>query len=860
MTLPQTLACLDSDCRRHDDWLGHVRATPLDDNTKLKATSTLRDVFGPENNNKTIRVIVERPQPGEIAANIKTITDTFFAPQGSDVDVATFLDSFVRGQINIPLTTGNIPGLPNVKPRKNGSLVKTCPSLLFVNLPDPSSSNTQARYPSSDAIFQRMQKCSDSSSTIPIFGVSGCGKTRGLIEVLSRRWGFYFNASADDFGSRDITMLISHVGSRLKDREANNRQARTVTFLLFLSRLKILQHYLTISGNRRVFTCARWVLLQTCSHVLHGDIFAQLFEKLFPFSDLCQTPEGEAGLEATVREEFEVTKRMLEKHGKQGGLPSFNSNDKLFVVHDEAQILGDTWDGRFKSMSPGEPDRPLLSPILWGFRKISESSLALITSGTRLSIYTLDWARNSGAINKGFDANPRAGKNSFDYIEFPGWTGREDIEAYVAGLRCLLPTEGARQALDSLLPPEAIQAITDRFVSRFLLAVSAVERTITRSEQNGWVRAVEDTERRLVSFEFRKEQGNLCYEIIRLEKKFRDNLDTLNTFHTVEEVLGSVLFQRYMFGADTLVLSEAVPELVEHALGRIKTINGVEITVIDEPFALKAAENYFKQRDSGFMKTLEYWVRQSDKSQAHGYAWELMMMNVLTKAFKTHDLSQWPFQPSIPILSGDDVGKAVIAGLDEQGNQCGISDNSISMDEFLDAHTNHNSMLDGCRIPPFFFPKAKPSGPDIVFCIQVKGKLFPVFVQLKLRQTMQILDVAKAVKTVSAPEIATHMSDDLKSFCPSENIYISMIIAYPASVVDKMPPRPCHTYPLRIRPGSKQQPLTQVVAIIDYSNIRQIFPKDHVDFLDGIKCPTKAGGGHIWSRTAAQEVKAGING
>ncbi|KAG0008479.1 hypothetical protein BGZ82_004659, partial [Podila clonocystis] len=250
-----------------------------------------------------------------------------------------------------------------------------------------------------------------------------------MIELLSRRWGFYFNASADDLGSGDITTLISHIGTRLQqDRETNNRQARTITYLLLLSRLKILQHCLRISGSSQTFTSATWTILQTCPHVLTNDIFAQLFRGLLPLLAQYQTPLTESGLVAAVQKEFQVTRDLLVEHGRQGGLPSFNNRDKLLVVHDEAQILGDTWDGRFKSMSPGEPDRPLLSPILWGFRNISEDNLTLITSGTGLSIYTLDWARSSGSFNK--STGSLSGKNGFDYMEFPGWTGRESIEAY----------------------------------------------------------------------------------------------------------------------------------------------------------------------------------------------------------------------------------------------------------------------------------------------------------------------------------------------------------------------------------------------------------------------------------------------
>ncbi|KAF9297268.1 hypothetical protein BGZ74_009949 [Mortierella antarctica] len=505
------------------------------------------------------------------------------------------------------------------------------------------------------------------------------------------------------------------------------------------------------------------------------------------------------------------------------------------VVHDEAQILGDTWGDRFESMSPEKPDRPLLSPILWGFRNISQHGLTLITSGTGLSIYTLDWARSSGSFNK--STGSLSDRNGFEYMEFPGWTGRESIEAYVAKLRWLLPSKGAEQALDRLLPTEAIQAITERFVGRFRPAVTTIEKIIARGEPDGWKDAVDDTEERLVSYDYRSERGNLCYEIVRLENKCRTNLSIFKELQTVEEVLGLFLFQ-------CLVLKKAVPELVERAFGRIKIIDEAARTVLDEPFALKAAENYFKMRDPEFMKTMESWVQQSDRAQSHGYAWELMMMNVLTESFRAHDFSKWPLQPSIPCLCEEHagnkkpIGNAVIVGMDEQGLQRGISHEYITMEDFMNSHVNNGSMHDGRAVPPFFFPKAKPSGPDIVFYIQVKDKRFPVFVQLKLRQIMTKPRVKAALETVSAPAIETHVNN-LGSFCPTDNTYISMIIAYPATVIDKLPPRPDHEYNLRPRPESTQKPLTQVEVIIDKNNIGEIFSRDHIDFLDGIKGPTK---------------------
>ena len=243
-------------------------------------------------------------------------------------------------------------------------------------------------------------------------------------------------------------------------------------------------------------------------------------------------------------------------------------------------------------------------------------------------------------------------------------------------------------------------------------------------------------------------------------------------------------------------------------------------------------------RDSSFMKTLEYWVLQLNKAQAHGDAWELMMMNILDETFKTRALSDWPHVPSISSQCAVIDGNAVIAGLDEQGLQRGISHEHISMEDFLDAHVNKDSVWDGHAPPPFFFPKAKPSGPDIAFCIRVNNRLFPVFAQLKLRQIMAISEVHAAVDTVSATKINGHVKS-LRRFCPTDNTFISMVIVYPAKVVAKLRLRPDLQYDLRPRRDSKQKGLTQVQVIIDESNISKIFPKSHVDFLNGIKDPMK---------------------
>ncbi|KAF8926779.1 hypothetical protein BGZ47_002531, partial [Haplosporangium gracile] len=252
-------------------------------------------------------------------------------------------------------------------------------------------------------------------------------------------------------------------------------------------------------------------------------------------------------------------------------------------------------------------------------------------------------------------------------------------------------------------------------------------------------------------------------------------------------------------------------------------------------------------RGSDFMKTMEWWVQQSDRAQAHGYAWKVMMMSVLAEAFKIRAFSDWPQGPYILSQCAKLVGNAAIVGLDEQGLQRGISYEHISIEEFMDAHVNTNSLRQGQPVPPFFFPKAKPSGLDIVFYIRVKNKLLPVFTQLKLRQILTTKDAKVALKTVSAPTIEAHVKD-LGRFCPTDNTYISMIIAYPATVAAKLSPRSVSGYNLRPQPETKDKCLTQVTVIVGNSNISEIFPQSHVDFLDGIKAPVK--------RQAADKMEA----
>ncbi|KAF9342788.1 hypothetical protein BGX34_007663 [Mortierella sp. NVP85] len=176
---------------------------------------------------------------------------------------------------------------------------------------------------------------------IPAFGVSGCGKTRAVIELLSQHWGFYFNADDDDWGSGDMMTLYGTVRDYLKeiqagtaavDLEVNNLSARKATLLLFLSRLLVFKYCLRVPGSNETFNSARWTLLQVCPHVLFDDLFNPLFLKLPNLRH-----HHVLDILTIVRNVYEDAKDGLID---RGCLPKIKDDTRLLVINDEAQFLG----------------------------------------------------------------------------------------------------------------------------------------------------------------------------------------------------------------------------------------------------------------------------------------------------------------------------------------------------------------------------------------------------------------------------------------------------------------------------------------------------------------------------------------
>ncbi|KAF9432549.1 hypothetical protein BGZ76_010636, partial [Entomortierella beljakovae] len=630
------------------------------------ATKSVSEVFGSHFPKDTIHVIVQRTPPSEpqktLGTDVKRIGNKFF---GSQSKICSFLDSFVRGEINLPLTTGKVPGMPRAWRRNFVETKEIRPCLLFLGLPDPLNQVTTDSSSYASANISNMVK--KTRNHVPLFGVSGCGKTRAAIELLSQHWGFYFNASGDDWGSEDMTTLQSDVLSSIDNTKkadigarqlSNSEIARAKTQLLFLSRLLIFKYCLNVPGSSHTFTSARWVLLQTCPHVLTNNLFNNRGFDVFSllYSELRMLRNYSAvELMHFVANELKETRVLLVE---RESYPTFSEFTDLLVVIDEAQILGDAHQDSFKLMG-SDDTRPLLSPVLHGLWDLDPNWLLPITCGTGLSISTLHWIQSSGSDQKDFTSE-------FEYIDIPGWTDKSSITSYIVRLKDTLPDDSSKQALDQLLPQEAIDLLYERLKGRFRPIVIAMELIIQRQDTpSSWKAAIEDTEERLASWSMRHLKGNLCNELTRLKMKQDKHRGKFSK--SIEGILGLMLYRRCMFGDSELKFDYAVPELVELAFGRIRVTEGQVSTTLDEPFVMKAAENYFSATDRYFEGRIKDLMLHSNSPPDQGRLWEHLMMSIFKETFSKSPLSQWKHNPPITEMCSMLSGDVEIVGWKEPG-------------------------------------------------------------------------------------------------------------------------------------------------------------------------------------------------
>ncbi|EJD46500.1 hypothetical protein AURDEDRAFT_184285, partial [Auricularia subglabra TFB-10046 SS5] len=206
---------------------------------------------------------------------------------------------------------------------------------------------------------------SDSHSLI--VNTSGTGKTRLLIEILSRSWGLFFTCSMDPvsspYGSVDMAsvfnwlpslslegrvlrrkLILRGAGSRASkdDLERNRRIAHSLIYCVLLGRLLVFNHVCTVAAGLGISEDVlrrRWLFIQLRPHQLLGDeIFGMISRQLDDFS-----------LDILMLE----TRTAFEKYG-----------DRLqFVALDEAQVAASSFANAF-ALSDEKTNAPILREIV----------------------------------------------------------------------------------------------------------------------------------------------------------------------------------------------------------------------------------------------------------------------------------------------------------------------------------------------------------------------------------------------------------------------------------------------------------------------------------------------------------------
>ncbi|KAF9120782.1 hypothetical protein BGX30_002958 [Mortierella sp. GBA39] len=151
-------------------------------NKKLGPETRLSKVISKDIPEETVHIIVQRPPPvhapvpspaltplpgslsdgsrpgtplsGDLHADIKRITDKFFAPE----PIADVLGAFMRGKKKLPVAKGSIRGLPSAWHRGFGKAPETRPSLLFMDLPDPSTPDSSSRNLAAGSILEPVKE------------------------------------------------------------------------------------------------------------------------------------------------------------------------------------------------------------------------------------------------------------------------------------------------------------------------------------------------------------------------------------------------------------------------------------------------------------------------------------------------------------------------------------------------------------------------------------------------------------------------------------------------------------------------------------------------------------------------------
>ncbi|KAF9131526.1 hypothetical protein BGW39_001702 [Mortierella sp. 14UC] len=832
-----------------------VLLNTIDSSTELDPTDDIVDVFAETPPKKTIHIIVQRPPP-------QGIREEFFQPGSA---ISNFLRMFVEGELSLPEADCCIKGLPKAWLRSSFFAQKSARPALYLLHPTQPHQTTSTTTPPSVAALETISNFQN-NDLITFFGVSGCGKTRAVVEMLAQTWGFYLNGSQADRGSKDITTLFKSAKEMparylSSDRVQNGLNIQAITGCLLLARLLVLQYCLSL-GRHDTFTCDRWMLLQVCPGAFEPavpDVFDSIFQALLDVYHN-QIPAIS----------FPNLKRLLQAqfHLVQGLLSSYASDSppsKFLVVLDEAQTLSDHGKDCFVSHADSSDLRSILSPIIHGLRSISNNTqdYCVVTCGAGIGADELEVLLSSGGIGSSWEQVNRR------IVDFQGWETMDQVAMYINNLGDLMCGDD-KARLHTLIPEAAIQELFFRLRGRFRPIVSTIEEIIAKGSPSYWKKAIEQRVHSLVHYpECFPVRGNLCSDIKRmLDKvakdpaKFKDALD-------LKHVLKQTVVLRASLGLPWSLQGEE-PMLVESAFGRLRITADMAAagkttsTIIDEPFVFRAAYNFIKNEEEGFYKLFREQYRDLQDPQFEGKIFERHAPLDLIYAFHKKQLKQELFSipkaavhrkpPKTPIPQFEPVTfprhlfehPATVVGW--EGYEWGARyTETLTMGEFLEAHYKHGSRRGDSTVLPFYYPESSPSGPDIVFVLQIDGQLYPVFVQNKLLDKSFPADVEEARLTVHASRIKAYLPN-LATYCPGGK-YLSLIYAHPAIV--KTPRKGWNSGDLWaseseigtdrnqvFKDGDVE--LIQLLMIIDGNNMHDYLPGEVVELLDSVKGTKRA--------------------
>ncbi|KAI1297001.1 hypothetical protein EDD11_007314 [Mortierella claussenii] len=504
------------------------------------------------------------------------------------------------------------------------------------------------------------------NNDITFFGVSGCGKTRAVVEMLAQNWGFYLNGSQADRGSKDVTTLFviaQEMPTRYlsSDKLQNGLNVEAITSCLLISRLMVLQYLCPGAFDEAV-----------------SDVFDDVFRRVLnAYHD--QTP-GILLLDL---------KRLPHKrfHMVQGQISLLASNsptNKLLVVLDEAQTLSDHGRECFVSRADSRDRRSILSPTVRGPRNIFECvrDYCVVTCGTGIDADELEVLSNSGGIASNVDKLERR------ILDFPGEETENQVAMYLNNLEDTMD-EDDRARLHTLIPEAAVQELFSSFET---------PRTGVLSTR----------------FPMRR---NLFFDIKRMLDKVARDPSKYGNAVELKEVLKQTVVLRASLGL-SWSLREEEPIVIESAFGRLHIAADKAATeetisaVIDEPFVFQTAYNFIKTKDEGFYKLFRNQYRGLQDPQSEGKIFERNAPLDLIFAFHKKQLKQELFSipkpavhkkaPETPIPRSEPVTfprhmfkhPATIVGWEDYEWGARYRTN-LNMGDFLEAHHKHGSRRGG---------------------------------------------------------------------------------------------------------------------------------------------------------------------